>query len=375
MANISKHPNGRWRARYYDESGRQVARHFAKRADAQRWLDEIRTSIVTGQYVDPNAGKVHFKTYAEQWRAVQVHRPTSKAHVETMLKRHAYPFFGDRTLASVRPGVIQAWISVLAQGDPAVGRNALAPATVAVAHGIVSGIFKSAVRDRLIQSNPCEGTKLPRVERARVVPPTEAQVATLIGAMPASLRALVVLAAGSGMRQGELLGLTVDRLDLERREVHVDRQLITDSWTSTRFGPTKTPASNRTIPLPSVVVDALKQHIASWPPGPDGLVFTIDGEPVTRQAFGRAWRPAAHLAGIPKGKGVHLLRHYYASLLIRYGESVKTVQSRLGHATAAETLDTYSHLWPDSADRTRDAVESALNGIELNPPTTESGSE
>lgn len=57
---------------------------------------------------------------------------------------------------------------------------------------------------------------------------------------------------------------------------------------------------------------------------------------------------------------IHALRHYYASLLIRHGESVKTVQARLGHASAVETLDTYSHLWPDSDDRTRDAIDSVL---------------
>jgi integrase len=62
------------------------------------------------------------------------------------------------------------------------------------------------------------------------------------------------------------------------------------------------------------------------------------------------------------GSRFHDLRHYYASLLIRYGESVKVVQSRLGHASAAETLDTYSHLWPDSEERTRQAVQEALSG-------------
>ena len=81
--------------------------------------------------------------------------------------------------------------------------------------------------------------------------------------------------------------------------------------------------------------------------------------PPHRQAFGRVWRRAARAAGIPDGTGLHLLRDFYASLLIRYGESVKTVQARLGHATAAETLDTYSHLWPGSDDRTREAVDSA----------------
>lgn len=63
---------------------------------------------------------------------------------------------------------------------------------------------------------------------------------------------------------------------------------------------------------------------------------------------------------LPEGTRFHDLRHYYASLLIRHGESVKTVQARLGHASAAETLDTYSHLWPDSDDRTREAVDAVL---------------
>ena len=70
------------------------------------------------------------------------------------------------------------------------------------------------------------------------------------------------------------------------------------------------------------------------------------------------------MPGLPEGFRFHDLRHYYASLLIRHGESVKTVQRRLGHATAAETLDTYAHLWPDSDDRTREAIDSVLGAAE-----------
>lgn len=73
----------------------------------------------------------------------------------------------------------------------------------------------------------------------------------------------------------------------------------------------------------------------------------------------RMWRGTAKRAELP-GLGFHALRHYYTSFLIRHGESVKTVQARLGHASAAETLDTYSHLWPDSDDRTRAAVDDVL---------------
>jgi integrase len=164
---------------------------------------------------------------------------------------------------------------------------------------------------------------------------------------------------GHGDASGRVLGLTVDRLDMLRREVHVDRQLVTLAGHSPHLGPPKTKSSVRTIPLPQVVVDELAAHLARFPAA-DGLVFTLEGLTLTRSMFGHLWRAAARSAGLASGTGMHALRHYYASLLIRFGESVKTVQMRLGHATAAETLDTYSHLWPDSDDRTRDAIDSVL---------------
>ena len=162
------------------------------------------------------------------------------------------------------------------------------------------------------------------------------------------------------MRQGECFGLTVDRVRFLERTVTVDRQLVTVQGQAPTLAPPKTPASNRTIPLPQVVVDALAAHLAAFPAEPDGLVFTLSGKPITRSVFGHKWRAAVETAGLPAGTGFHALRHYYASLLIRHGESVKTVQARLGHASAVETLDTYSHLWPDSDDRTRDAIDSVL---------------
>ncbi|MDM3973280.1 tyrosine-type recombinase/integrase [Mycobacterium marseillense] len=340
----------RWRARYVDEQGREHAKGFARKVDAQRWLDEVTAAVVTGQYVDPQAGRVTFREYAERWRTMQMQRPSSRAHIETMLRRHAYPTLGDRPLSSILPSDIQAWIKGLE----------LAPATIGVVHGIVSTIMKSAIRDRRIVANPCDGSKLPKVERKQVVPLTTEEVAALREALPPQLQALVTLAAGTGMRQGECLGLTVDRVRFLERAVIVDRQLVTIPGQSPTLGPPKTQASNRTIPLPQVVVDALAVHLSTFPAETDGLVFTLSGKPITRPAFGHKWRPAVAQAGLSAGTGFHALRHYYASLLIRHGESVKTVQARLGHASAVETLDTYSHLWPDSDDRTRDAVDSVL---------------
>lgn len=352
--NIAKRTDGRWRARYRDAEGVEHARHFTRKVDAQRWLDGVTAAVVTGTYVDPRAGRRTVREYGEDWRSAQVHRATTAAHVETMLRRHVYPALGERPLAAVRPSEVQALVKTLS--------GVLAPATVGVVHRILAGVLKAAVRDRLIASSPCEGTRLPKLVRAQVEPLTLEAVEALTGAMPPRLRALVTLTAGTGLRQGEAFGLTVDRVNFLRRALTVDRQLVLLPGREPYLAPPKTAASVRTVPLPRVVVDSLAAHLAEYPPLGDGFVLTTErGRPLRRTSFSaQAWQPAVAAAGLPAGTHFHDLRHFYASLLIRHGESVKAVQARLGHASAAETLDTYSHLWPDSDDRTREAVDAVL---------------
>ena len=154
MASIGpKRPDGTCRARYRDPAGREHARHFARKADAQRWLDEVAAAVVTGQYVDPRSGRITFQQYAEQWRDGQVHRPSTQVYVERQLRRHAYPVLGDRPMSSIRPTDIQAWVKRMA--------GQLAPSTVGVVHGIVSGIFRAAIRDRVIAHNPVRRDQAP----------------------------------------------------------------------------------------------------------------------------------------------------------------------------------------------------------------------
>jgi integrase len=293
-----------------------------------------------------------------------VWRPSSAAAADTSLRQHVLPRFADRPIASIRPSDVQAWARALSDTQ--------APATVRLAYRFFAGAMRAAVTDRIIASSPCVGVKLPEIVRERIIPLELEQVQTLSGAMPerygalvilgagTGLPALVILGAGTGLRQGEAFGLTVDRIDFLRRVLTVDRQLVTVK-SAPRLAPPKTRASRRDVPLPDIILEALSPHCAVYPPNsPDRLVFTNErGEPIRRPVFSRVWRRATDACGVPAGITFHDLRHHYASLLIRHGESVKVVQARLGHATAAETLDTYSHLWPDSEDRTRAAVDAA----------------
>lgn len=350
MASIQKRTQGTttsyrvsWR-----QDGQQRSRTFDRYRDALAHKATTEHQLATGTYIAPT--KQTFGDYARSWQAMQVHRATTAAQVDSHLRRHVLPVLEHRPLAQIRRSEVQALVKGLS--------TKLEPATVEVVYRYLSTILKAAVADQLIPANPCTGTKLPKKERRLVEPLATEVVQALMAEVPPRYRALVVLAASTGLRQGECFGLTVDRIDFLRRSVRVDRQLVMLTG-EPALCPPKTAASVRTVPLPEIALVALSEHLRAYPAGPEGLVSTNEkGQAIRRNRFAEMWRRATR--EVAPGVHFHDLRHYYASLLIRAGESVKVVQSRLGHASASETLDTYSHLWPDSDDRTRAAVDAIL---------------
>ena len=118
MTSIARRPNGRYR----DPSGIEHAKHFARKVDEQRWVDERTAAMVTGQYVDPTAGRVKLRAYAEQLRATMAHGPTTRNLVERTLRRHVYPTLGELPMATIRTSTLQGLMTELA------GR--LAPSTL-----------------------------------------------------------------------------------------------------------------------------------------------------------------------------------------------------------------------------------------------------
>lgn len=369
MASIRKRPNGTWRARYRDDTGKEHARHFDRKTDAQRWLDEVTTSIVTGQYVDPRAGKTTLRAYAEDWRRAQPHGPLTRDRIERELRLHIYPALGDIALAKIRPSTVQAAVSALP----------LAPTSAGKILETLRIVLRAARRDRIIAIDPTEGVRLPTGGRVDTWIPAPHHIRALRENLPPRYRGVVDLVIGTGLRQAEVFGLEVRHLDfLRAREVTVAQQLL--SLTPARLAEPKSVESRRQVPLAAETLETMSAHLAAHPAvtveledytnprtptvRPAQLVFTTtNGRRVTRGTWSSIWSAAAGPAGFPKGSGLHSLRHFYASALIRFGESAKVVQRRLGHASVEITLRTYTHLWPDSDDRTRDAVAAALANL------------
>ena len=314
MASIKRREDGQWRARYRDESSREHAKHFARKIDAQRWIDETTAAVVTGQYVDPKAGKTTVREYAKAWQGAQVTREHTRRNIDIALRLHVLPHIGSHTLGSVRPSDMQALVKTLS--------GTLAPGTVRETYKIAGRMFAAAVDDRVLAASPCHRVRLPRDDRSEVVAPTVEQVTALAAAVPARYRALVVLLAGSGMRIGEVLGLNVSDVDFLRRTVKVERQRLP----SGRIGPPKTAKSARTVPLGQVVIDELAAHLAAYPS--DGPLFTVaTGARLRYVTWVSAWARACKAVSLDVD--THALRHFYASALIAGGASVKVVQTRL----------------------------------------------
>jgi integrase len=329
-------PVAAYRARWRDDTGRQRCKTFAKKGDADRFVATMVAALARGSYIDPGAGRLKVAEYAERWRVIQDHRAGTAALYERALRLHVYARLGDRPLASVRHSDAQAFVTALSRS--------LAPNTARQVHAITRTVFRAAVHDRLISESPFASIKLPAVRRARIDLLTADQLRAVIDAAPPRLRALVILAAATGLRSGEMLGLTANRVDFLRREVRVDRQLVYVPGSPPTFGPPKTPDSARSVPLPAFAAEALAAHLAAYPAGEDGLIFQSDkGGPVLRTTLHGRWRATLRRAGVDSGVHLHHLRHWYASTLNANGVPFTTVQEVLGHAPQGVTWATYTH--------------------------------
>lgn len=370
MGSITRRPDRRWRARVYLPGGRQMARHFDRKVDAERWVTLEEGKLLRGEAVDPRRARTTVADYAAEWTASRAVRPSTMAQYRSHLEHHVLPELGGRPLVALRPSELQGWVRRLGE--------TLSPATVETVARILGSMLRSAVADRAIPSSPMAGVRIPRPEHGRVVPLTPAQVGALLDAVPDHLRATVAVGAGCGLRVSEVCGLALEHVDFLRHTVRVERQLVSPSsagggW---RFGPPKTRTSRRTVTLPEPVALELARHLERWPVvdvrGLGPLIFrTAPGGPLGRGRVADGLRPAVAAAGLPAGTTFHDLRHHCASLLIAAGLSVKAVQSILGHATAAETLDTYGHLWPAEEAEMRGAIERAWYAKEPPEPKLE----
>ncbi len=263
----------------------------------------------------------------------------------------------------------------------------LAATTIDTRFTIVRGVFRAAVADRLIPTDPTMGVVLPRKRRfeAAMRIPTTADMANLLNAAEPANRptsrpgftAFVALCAFAGLRRGEALGVQVGDIDFLARTLRVTRQLQRAKHADVEAGKNLVTAaggitvvvrppkyeSERTVYLPDELVAILSEHVRQHTPtgGPDRWLFDERGKPWHDNLVDYRWRSTRTDAGV--AHKLHDMRHYFASGLIAAGCDVVTVQRAMGHASATTTLSTYAHLWPTAEDKTRAAASEMAAAV------------
>jgi integrase len=360
MGNIQKRPSGKWRARYRDPAGKERARHFARKVDAQRWLTSMEAAKARGEWIDPARSRMTVGDWSQRWLAAQVQlKPSTYARYAGVLRRQILPSWRTVSLAQITNVDVAAWVAQLTA-------DGLGARTVQKAHRVLSMVLDLAVRDRHLLSNPAVGVRLPRGESPAKRFLSADQVAALAKAAEKD-RVLVLVLAYCGLRFGEAAALRVADLDLLRRRIRVDRS-VTDV-DGHMVTPTPKTHIRREVPLPRFLAQELAAHVVGR--SAEDLVFTSPQGAILRlNNFRRRSliEPAAAI-GMP-WLTPHMLRHTAASLAVSAGANVKAVQQMLGHASAAMTLDVYAGLFGDDLDAVADRLDELASAVVADPVRT-----
>jgi integrase len=343
-----------WRARYRDDGGKEHVRHFDRRVDAQKWLDEVTASLVTGTHVAPKTARMTVGDWCDTWlEGYATRRPSTVRQARVHIARIKAEFGGMR-LSTVRPSHVKAWTARLrmegkqgSDGTP----GPLATSYVYACHARLAQIMSDAVHDGIIPRSPCSRRTSPGQGKQRPYVATTEQLWALHDVMPERLRASVLIGALAGLRLAESCGLRISDVDFMRGIVFPRVQYPAEEL--------KTEISRTPIPVGQSLALQLSAHVKKWPG--ETLLIGADGGQLSPWALERAVRTARKkVEGLPAGFRYHDLRHYFASLLIAHGADVKTVQARLRHGSAKTTLDTYGHLWPDKDESTKAIIDAVV---------------
>jgi integrase len=345
----------RYDVRYRTPDGKVRTRTFPRRKDAETHKSLVEADMLRGEWYDARLGRVPFDEWVDRWRATAVHlRPSTRARDDAYLNSLIRPTFAGRLLCDIDRLSIAQWVAQVSTDH--------APATVVKAHQILSKLLRAAVDAGMLPSNPCERVALPRIERHEMRFLEPGEVAALADAIDARYRAVVLLGCYGGLRAGELFGLRAGAVDPLRRRVTVS-EICVEVRGQITFGPPKTRAGRRTVPLPRFVGDALATHMRDLAVAADELVFPApEGGPVRLSLWRRRfWAPAVRAAGLEPLR-IHDMRHTAVALWIAAGASPIEIASRAGHTSVAVVLDRYGHLLPGLDDRLNDALDALARG-------------
>jgi integrase len=345
-----------FQAIYRDPSGKKrSAGTFPSRREATAEGRRAESRVESGVWIDRTSGRTTFRDYVEKvwWPSRQLEVST-RAGYRSYLDKHFLPFFGDIPMSEILPSTVQGWVTHAVAGG-------LSARSVVKYHVMLHGVFKRAVRDRVIAYNPCVDTELPKVitKKPRILAPAEFE--RLLSCIPTRFLPLVLTEIECGLRWGELIALRPRHIDFLRRTLTVEETIVEVSKKVSPTGqrmivkPYPKDDEPRILTVSQELLDVLAARIAALGLGRDDLLFpsteTSSGTPLSRNTFRtRVWVPAVAKSELGFKVRMHDLRHANASWLLAGGADLKTVMDRLGHSQI-QTTQRYLHSLPGADEK------------------------
>lgn len=356
-------------------TGKQIQRSISGKTQKEvaQKLKAALAALDSGTYIAPC--KMTVGEWVDIWADQYLGgvKESTVAAYNATIRTHIKPGIGAIRLDSLDTHLVQSFYNGLR--EPTKERDAVSPKTVKNVHGVLHKALQQAVANGYIRFNPTNSCILPRVEKKELQPLDEAETKLFLDAVKGHpLELLYTITLFTGMREGEALGLTWDRVDFMRGTILISKQLQKEKKAGGQFRlvSLKNDKPRRIKPAPWVMQllrdRKLQQYEhkekagAAWS-NPMNLVFTNElGGNLIPQTVVRHFKEIVTSIGRPDAR-FHDLRHSYAVASLRSGDDIKTVQGNLGHATAAFTLDVYGHVTNQMQEASAVRMEAYIKGI------------
>ena len=375
---IRQRKDGRWEARYTvgrdPGTGKQIQRsvYGATQKEVRQKLAQAVAAIDSGTYTAPQ--RMTVGQWLDIWTAEYLGdiKPKTVESYQCQIKNHIRPAMGAIKLDVLDAHTIQKFYNRLSVGKD--GKPGLSPKSVKIVHGVLHKALQQAVEIGYIRVNPANACKLPRAEKPEIKPLDNDAMASFIKAIQGHrFETIYLTMLFTGMRRGEICGLTWDCVDLERGTILINKQLQNVQGQPGEFHLVSTKNSKgRTITAAASVVQLLRRHRTQqiqdrlkagslWED--NGFVFCNElGGHLSPNTIYHNYKRIVASIGLPDAR-LHDLRHSYAVAALRAGDDIKTVQGNLGHHAAAFTLDVYGHVTEEMKQASADRMEKYIKNI------------
>lgn len=369
---IRQRSDGRWESRVtvgYDKgTGKQVQKSFYGKSQKEVIvkLQKVSVTVDEGSYSEPS------KLTVEQWLDIWLKeyvtnavKPLTVVSYQSMYSNYIKPAFGAVKLSELNPHDIQAFYNDLQRV-----KN-LSPKSIKNVHGVLHSALKQAVRLGYIKVNPTDNCIVPRVIKKEIKPLQDNEIIWFLKEIKGHrFEALFIVDLFTGMRQGELLGLTWNCIDFNRDTILINKQLQKVSGKYILASNKNNKA--RIISPAQTVMEILKSHkrkqielmlLLGIPWNEKGYVFTDEfGQHLKHSTVYKNFKRIVKDLGLESTR-FHDLRHSYAVAALQAGDDIKTVQETLGHHTAAFTLDVYGHVSDQMKKDSSKRMESFIKSV------------